>query len=186
MTEAEEKKIILPPDECAAKFVTGISGWVDRFGRFFGNNPDSERMARYSSSTNDVCRKCGATTSHKGWLLCDKCNEEKNIEEYNNLPFKEYDGDIIYSDYLDKYFSDDGEFLDYCADEDLNPSEMRLRLCTPNKFGELDLDYFCDELPEDSELPKELEDAINRLNEVIRSLPPASYSPGKIRTTIIG
>jgi hypothetical protein len=178
----ESKKVILYEDESAAKFVENISGWVDVNRRFFGNNKDSEHMARYSSCTHMRC-ECGEIMT-KGWTKCDKCREVLAIEKYNSRPFREYDGGIVYSDLADKYFRDSDEIEEYCEEEDLHPSELRLFLCVPNEFTEIDGDQWNDILPEDSEgeLPKKLQDAINCLNEVIKSLPPASYSPSNNRT----
>jgi hypothetical protein len=101
------------------------------------------------------------------------------------LPFKEWNGkEIVYSDMADKYFQDSDEIEDYCEEEEIEPSELRLLLCVPNYFDQVDGDIWSDVLPEDSEgdLPKKLQDALNAFNEVIKSLPPASYSPSNTRT----
>ena len=56
---------LLYNDEKSARFVEGIKGWVDKDGRFFGNDKLSEHMARYSSCTHIVCG-CGEIMP-KGW-----------------------------------------------------------------------------------------------------------------------
>jgi len=179
----KNETVILFEDESSAKFIENISGWVDINRRFFGNNKDSENIARYSSCTHQRC-ECGEIMK-KGWTKCEKCRTASEIEKYNLLPFKEWDGkEIVYSDYADKYFRDSDEIEDYCEEEEIEPSELRLLLCVPNHFDQIDSDIWSDVLPEDfeGELPRKLQDALNAFNEVIKSLSPASYSPSKTRT----
>lgn len=175
-----EKKIILPTDPEAATFRTDISGWVDIYGRFWGKD---EKTARYASSTHSVC-ECGNTMS-KGWSKCESCRGKTDIKKYNKLQFKEWRDEIVYSELCDKYFRDSDEIEDYCSDEDIDIADLRLVLCEPNYFQELNEDQWDDVLPEESdgELPNKLIEAIGALNEVIKSLPPASYSPGRYRTS---
>lgn len=177
-----EKQIIYD-DENAARFVKNICGWVDINNRFFGNNPDSENMARFSSCTHKKC-ECGNLMS-KNWTKCDECRTKAEIERYNKLPFKEYDGSLVYSHLVEEYFNDSCEIEDYCYDEGIDSKELRLVFCKPNKLNQISSDYWEDILPEDSEgeLPEVLQEALDNLNKVISELPPVSYSPDKIRTT---
>jgi len=64
--------------------------------------------------------------------------------------------------------------------------DLRLVLCDSNEFSEIDGSQWEDIMPEDSEgdLPKELQSALDALNVVIKSLPPASYSPSRFRTSL--
>ena len=178
----EKEKQILYDDENAARFVENIKGWVDINGRYFGNSKDSEHSARYSSCTHVKCG-CG-TAVRKGRRRCDECRDKKLKEDYEKLPFKEYNGDLVYSHLVDEYFRDSDEIEDYCFDNDINPKDLRLLFCEPNKFSEISGDYWAEVMPEDSddELPTKLQEALDNLNKVISELPPASYSPGRIRT----
>lgn len=179
-TEAEKQ--ILYDSESAARFVDNIKGWVDNRNRFYGNNPESEHMARWSSCTHTKC-ECGEIVS-KGHLKCGKCREKSEIENYNKLEYKEYDGSLVYSYYADKYFYDSDEIEAYCFDEEIKPAVLRLVFCEPQMFRQVDSDYWEDVLPEDleGELPTELQKALDNLNKVIETLPPASYFPGNTRT----
>lgn len=182
----KEKEIMMYDSPEAATFVTNISGWIDNDRRFFGNNKDSEHNARYSSCTHIRC-ECGEIMT-KHWTKCEKCRTKSAIERYNLLPFKEWDGkEIVYSDLADQYFRDSDEIEDYCSDEDIETEDLRLLLCKPNYFDQIDSEQWSDILPEDSEgeLPKKLQDAIDSLNEVIKSLSPASYSPSNTRTSYL-
>jgi hypothetical protein len=179
----KEEKVIMYDSEDAAKFVENIKGWVDINGRFWGKD---EHMARYSSHTHTKC-ECGEIVK-RGWTKCNKCRSISEIENYNKLPFIKWDGEhCVYSDMADRYFRDEDEIEDYCCDEDIDPKELRLLICEANKFSCIDSEYWSDILPEegDGELPKKLQDAIDALNNVIKTLPPASYSPAKIRTEYV-
>jgi len=99
--------------------------------------------------------------------------------------YREWDGETpLYSNLLNKYFFSADELTDYCYDEELDIKTLRLIICKPNKYAEIDYDYWEDILDnDDQEIPKELQDAVNVLNSLIRTLPPASWSPSDIRTS---
>lgn len=172
-------------DPNAARFVENIKGWVDINNRFWGNGPDSEHMARYSSCTHMKC-ECGKLKP-KGYLKCDECRDKSDIEKYNDLPFKEYNGELVYSYKADMYFNDSDEIEEYCYDNEVESKDLLLVFCEPNKLSEIDSSYWDDFMSEydDIDLPKELLDALDNLNNVISKLPPISYSPGYIRTLYI-
>lgn len=169
-------------DKDSARFVENIKGWVDINGRFFGDSKDSEHMARYSSCTHKTC-ECG-NVFDKGWTICPECRLKKEIEKYNLLEFKEYDCSPVYSHAADKYFFSEDDIIDYLSDLE-EDEDLRLVFCSENHFNELDSDYFSDKLPEDAELPDELQKAIDKVNEVIKNLPVASYSASNVRTSYV-
>lgn len=157
-----------------------VQGWKDRHGKIHL----SEEAARYASASHVYCSKCGNVPVKKPYTICDACSHILAIERYNKLQYKECDGKTpIYSETFDIFFNDVDELTDYCSDNDFNLSELRLKLCDPNYFKEIDIDYWSDDLAEDQdELPKKLQDTVNTLNEIIRTLPPASWTPSKFRT----
>ena len=168
---------VLYSSDNAAKFVTGIEGWVDRQGRFWGKD---EHMARYAGCTHIGCKDCGKPIPVRGYTICGECRNKKSIEKYNAMPRMAWDGVTpIYSEAADEYFFGEDGLRDHIEEYGCSIESLRLVICEPNCFREIDSDYFCDELPEDGELPDDLTEALNALNEVIRSLPPASWSPGK-------
>ena len=176
-------KQIIYDNPNAARFVENIKGWVDVNNRFFGNNPDSEHMARWSSCTHKKC-ECGKLMS-KGWTKCPDCRAKEDAKRYNELPFEQYTGSMVYSHFAERYFITPDDIEEYCEEEEISPDELMLVLCQPNKFSEVSGDYWEDILSEESEgeLPKALQEALDNLNKVISTLPPPSYSPSKIRTT---
>lgn len=173
-------EIILYEDQSAARFVENISGWVDKNGRFFGKD---EHMARHSSCTHRRC-ECGELTE-KTFTKCSKCREIAKIQRHNNRKFQEWDGkEMVYSDKFQRFFYDADEIETFCEEEEIEPSELRLLLCVPQHFRQVDEDYWSEVLPEDSdgELPNKLKEALIAFNEVVASLPPASYYPSEVRT----
>lgn len=169
--------IILDSSDKAAQYKT-VSGWVSSDGRFFGDN---EQSARYAGSTHHTC-ECGNLMT-KGWTKCDECRFKLDIERYEKYSFEEWDGNKPVCDYDgDNYFfsaEDIDEFLD---EHDLKDSDLRLVICTPNYLTHICSDLWDDILPEDGEIPKELDEKIDELNKFISTLAPISWSPSKIRT----
>jgi len=177
----KENKIVLPTDENIVRWVENISGWVDNNGRFFGND---KNMAIYNSITHKVC-ECGELME-KYYTACHKCRLKADIERYNNLPFKEWDGEtLVFSHYAEQYFSDESEIEDYCEENETNSEDLRLVLCDPCFIEELDGSQWDDLLPEDSDgFPKKVQDAIDAFNLAVKDFPPLSWMPSKIRTNI--
>ena len=102
MNNRESEIVMFNGDE-AAKFRTGISGWVSRLGHFYGND---ERAARYDGCTHRPCKDCG-TPVERGWLLCKKCRETKDVAKYNAMPKEEWnEKGMLYYDAADRYFAD--------------------------------------------------------------------------------
>ena len=96
------------------------------------------------------------------------------------MPRIKWDGETpVYSESNDEYFFDEDALDDFIEEHECSVESLCLIVCEPNRFRELDCSFFDDELPDDGELPDELEDAIDALNAVIETLPPASWSPGK-------
>ena len=148
-----EEKIILAESDEAAKFVTGLSGWVDIHGNFHGK---SEEMARYYSSTHRRCEECKEAIIKRGYRFCADCKEKKDIERYSKLEKKVWDGEsYLYSDRDDIYLSDYQELHDYIDEREIeNVGSLRLIICEPEYLREINADYWADDLPEDTELPE--------------------------------
>ncbi len=171
-----DTKQILYSSDAAASFATGIEGWIDNKGRFFG---DSEHMARYSGCTHINCAECGKPTV-RYYRICRECQDKKSIERYNTKPRIKWNGKTpLYSEAHDEYFFDTESLLEYIDEHDCSIRSLRLIVCVANKFREIESDYFSDDMTDGYELPADLEDAIAALNDVIRQQPAASWSPGK-------
>ena len=178
-----EEKIILAESDEAAKFVTGLSGWVDKNGVFWGQ---LEEMARYASATHKKCEECKAAIIMRGYRYCADCREKKDIERYSKLEKKVWDGEVyLYSDRDDIYLADYQELHDYIYEREIeNVDLLRLIICEPEHLRELDADYWADDLPEDAELPESVWSAIDALNASLKDAEIVSWHPGKFAAII--
>jgi len=176
-----DTKQILDTSDEAAKFTTKIEGWVDRNGRFWGNN---EATARWSGCTHVRCESCGKPTE-KRYTTCKNCREKKAIERYEARERVQWDlTRPLYSEAADEYFFDWDALIDYIDEHGGTLESLRLVLCEPNNLRQIDEDYFCDDLSEEGELPKEVWEALEKLNDVIRAQEPVSWYPGKYAVTV--
>lgn len=181
-----DEKVIHYDSPEAAKRVT-LTGWVSSTGFFYG---EDEHLARYAGCTHVKCKKCGAPVE-KMWLSCESCRRKADIEQYDALEKKTWDGITpLYSDSHDKYFFDFDELVDFLRDlvyedKSITVDDLRLKFCKPNKPREVGYDHFCDDMPEDrDDLPKEIFEAIEAFNAVMRSQPPLSWSPDNIAAIV--
>ncbi len=177
-----DKEIILDTSDKAATYRTGLVGWVSRAGFYFGDNKDSESMARYRGCTHRSCKDCGKPTP-KGYLICDECRYKKEVKKYQDMPSREWDGKTpLYSDEFDQYFFDLESAEEYGFDHGgISTGSMRLVICEPVEYRRLDDDYWEECLPEDGELPEDIKKAIDDLNSILENTEPASFVPGKFR-----
>jgi hypothetical protein len=161
-----------------------LTGYWDANGRLWENAPSGEHMARYVACTHVRCNTCGAPTP-KVWLMCADCRDGKAASEHATLPTAEWDGVTLLHSYVtDRYYGSPRE-----AEDDLEDGQtlgdLRLTICNPHFGRELDaVDNFEDCLPEDGDVPGEIQAAVDALNRVIRAHGPLSYSPGKIALRI--
>ena len=179
MTKPDTKPIF-PESEEAAKFVTGLSGWMDREGRFLGND---EKTARYCGSTHRHCY-CGEVIPRDSY--CKACNRKNDLEKYRTAKRIEWDGKApLYSQIHDKYLFDKDELIDFMHEcEVTDPDDLELFVCKPNYLSEIESDHWADDLPEDGDLPSEVEAALEVLNAAIRKAGPVSWSPGKFAAIV--
>lgn len=178
-----DEKIILAESDEAAKFVTGISGWVDRHGKFHGK---SEEMARYYGSTHKKCKECKEAIIRIGYSFCANCHEKKDIERYNKLEKKVWDGEsYLYSDRAGVYFSDYQELRDYIDEREIEGIDsLRSVICEPVYLSHINSDYWSDDLPEDTELPESVLLALEKFNQVLKDAGVVSWVPGKYAAII--
>jgi hypothetical protein len=174
MTKPDLMILYSSPEAASIKTLTG---WVSRTGCFWGND---EHMARYDGSTHKVC-DCGEIV-HQHNAVCRKCADARSLAKYAAMERRPWDGDaMLFSDATDEYFRDLSEAKDCASDNGMSLAELRLIICEPTFAREIDgNDHFCDDLPEDGELPAEISDAFDALNEAIRNCKtPLSWSPGE-------
>lgn len=175
-------EIVMEDSGEAASYKT-VTGWVSRTGQFWGTD---ERMARYCGSTHKTC-KCGVVVEQRSY--CRACHDKVQVAKFEAKEKTPWDGvSMIYSDAHDRYFSDTGEVSDYAYDNELSLASLRLIICEPTMAREIDYDdHYCDDLPEDGEIPADIADAFEELNAVIRACTtPLSWSPGEFALCLEG
>jgi hypothetical protein len=145
---------------------------------------EDKKLAQYSLCTHDDCKVCGSP-AEKIYTLCFVCRNKYNVEKYEKLEYRGYDGSPVYCKKHEKYFASEDDIEDFL---DENPdAELRLVFCEREKWPSIDDEYFTDDLGDENDnypkLPKQALDLIDELNQVLQENPPDRYSPGSIRTT---
>lgn len=183
--------------EESAEYLTNIKGWVCKTcKRYYGDGDYmAEHMARYCCAKDMPC-ECG-NRREKHYLVCPTCRSKKEDEKYLKMEGKQCDGkQMIYSETLDRYFSNIDEIIDYVYDVDLlgnlhepgeltqkQSIELKLILCDPVGGNEFDMqEFLCDSLPEDYEL--DCEDINKIVNKWIEDQGTLSWYPGKYRLLV--
>ena len=173
----------------AATYRTDIEGWADKNGYYCGKDEKGEHLAR-SRSANAYRCECGEIVSQKeGGKVCHKCYDKKQWERYQALPEVAYDGGPVFSFHGDDFFMDEDALIDWFEnndDEDGEEKSIALRPSVENFFHPVEPDYWADAMPTDGdgELPKEMQAALDKLNEVISRMPAVSYGADyKVRTS---
>jgi hypothetical protein len=130
-----------------------------------------------------ACAECGAPVE-KTWTHCEDCRNKRAIARWAALPFKEWDGKTAICTWDgDKFFFSEDDLIEWLYDNEFNGCDVMLVSAVEITYPELDVDYFSHDAHEDWEPQKELLDAIEKLNEVVRKFPAHSYTVGKIRTS---
>lgn len=180
MQMPEKKKVHYSSPE-AAKLTT-VEGWLSADGTFWpSSRADAEHMARYCGSTHQKCRDCD-TDVPRGSVRCDACAERQADERYAGLERKPWEGKSYVAIFDgDTYFDDFDSLCWHVADNPGCLDSLQLVHCTPNYASQVDAaDHFSDDLPEDGDVPDELDKAVDALNAVIHKHGPLSWSPSKV------
>lgn len=176
----KDEKIIMRDSPEAASIQT-VTGWVSRRGRLFGpaGSAEAENMARFDGATHFECT-CGKVIAINGY--CIDCHAAKELEKYNKMERKEWNGtDALYSQVADEYFFDMDDLMDHCEENQIQPPELRLVICVPSYAYAINpVDIYEGDLPEDGEVPREVEEAFEELNDRLAEQKTIlSWFPGK-------
>ncbi len=174
-----KEKIILEDSPEAATYQTGIEGWVDATGRFWGKD---EHMARYNGSTHKQC-ECG--NIFKKHAYCEPCHQKRQDEKYAALERVEWDGEspVVTFDGDIYFFNGMEELLDYCDDHDCKIEDLKLCHAHPIDYPTIDIDDFFqdilswDTFDRDTEdiIPQNIQNKIAELNQLLENAPPVSW-----------
>ena len=179
-------KIILPDSPEAATFRTDIKGWVSRDGRFFGYGPDAEKLARLAGCTHRGCPGCTLPTP-RGRTYCEPCRETLAVNRYRARETIHWSEETpVYSEVADEFFSDKSELADYCDEHQCTPESLRLLVCRQVALSEVDENYWLDDLPDGTLLPREVSRALEALNATLRNATGLGFEPTKYAAIIEG
>ena len=176
----KEEFVVLIDSQEAATYKTGLSGWVSRSGRFWG---EDERMARFDGCTHKNCDTCGGLVRINSY--CRPCYDAMRDEKFKSFEIKEWDGQTplnIWGE--DVFFFCEEDLEDYCIDNDITPDQLQLVFCIGKNINTIDEGQLLDSLHEDAELPKDVSDALDRLNKAILAAGPQTYFPGNIAARV--
>ena len=182
--EAARKVYMQTEEQRGTADITAI-GWLSIDNFFF----KEEHHARYTSCTHKVC-ECGEIRS-KYLTMCETCMTKKRAEKYQLLPYMEWDGKApLFDQIRDKYYLTQDD-IECDAEEGIEdneglsePPSFQFVICEPVIYRQIDAEFWSDCLPEEGEPDETLMAKVNELNEFIKTLPPASYQPGKYRTSV--
>jgi len=175
MKMTKDEKMVLYTSDQSATYRTGLEGWVSRHGNFFGKD---EHLARYHGSTHKNCDECGELIDKMGY--CSPCRDKRLDQRYLEMECRQWDGNAaLYSDTNDKYFFDIESVHDYVEEIEGSMEGLHLIICDPISLSTITSDVWCDELPQDGDLPHEVCVAIDKLNAVIMEQRPVSWYPSK-------
>ena len=174
--EKDKTKIMYDSPE-AAEYRTNLSGWVSANGYYYGSD---ERAARYNGCTHQKCTKCGGDVEYNAY--CEPCADTREQEKHDRAPSKKWDGKgMIYSASFQQYFSEIEEAEEFALENNCEIEELILYICEPISGRLIDEDFFCDELPEDGDLPSELQEAMEEFNDAVAAYGTLSWTPGEYR-----
>ncbi|MEJ7938216.1 hypothetical protein WKH77_10525 [Acinetobacter baumannii] len=166
-------EVILPTDPIAAQPTQELV-WISRTGKKFLE----ESIARYDGSTH---RKCNRGHIIPKQSYCKECYALDQREKYEKFPKRVWKGEHIYSIAADKWFFSESreDLLEYMKEKQQNENDLMLVFVTPKYAYQISAsDIYQEHLPDDIDLPDELQKAFDELNEKIKNCTsPLCYYP---------
>lgn len=179
----QPNKVILDTSDEAAQEKT-MTLWVSRNGFAYRD----ERAARFEGCTHRACATDGCDgITEKHYIYCPICREHRDLERYMAMPFLSWDGKTpLCLHGSDQYFFNEDEIETYCEENAVKASDMRLVICKPQHARIVDpADVYENDLPEEGEVPQELQEAFDELNKkILDYVTPLCWVPGKYRTKL--
>lgn len=173
---------IITPDmpEALKEIKENVTVWISRNGKGFLN----EDSARWDGSTHTRCKDCETGFASKSWTICEYCRGvkektrlEEKLERWSKLPEGEPDDDgMVYCLVNDCFIQADMDHItDFCDENELEFSDLRLVVAAKSNLREIDYDFFCDDVHEDHEFTKEFETRLKEFNEFLSNYDTRSF-----------
>lgn len=170
------------PNEEAAEYKTGISGWVCKnCRRFYG---EEERVARYCCEKDHACDTDGcAGRAEKSYIYCDPCNKKRDLERWLAFKEVEWDGKTpLCLDDGDHFFFSPEELDEYLEEEGLDVKDVRIVVCEECEPPSFEMyDFLQDHLAEGMEAEAHWADIDKKVNDWIKENVPTVWFGGKTR-----
>lgn len=139
--------------------------------------------------THEVC-ECGEEFEKKFTYdkLCPKCALKRNNERYSKLKLIEWDGKTplsLFDD--DEYFFNEESVVEYCKENELELSDLKLILCSKTNFKEIELEQIIEYgelVHEDWEPSKEFSEKLKEFNDWLVSQNTNTWAPTNFRVTL--
>ena len=184
MIKQTEKIVMMDSDEAAS--IQTLTGWVDRQGRFWGND---EYQARLCGATHRKCKnKPDEHPVHSTHGYCEECHRESRQVKFATFERAVWAGEPLVIFDSDQYFFDIESLAEYCQENSVLPGELQLLICKPNSPPEFDIEQHCEDvLPDGGDcysLPQAVLDAADALNKAIKESEAVSWS-GSDRVAIV-
>ncbi|EBH1515368.1 hypothetical protein CBX60_05735 [Salmonella enterica subsp. enterica serovar Pensacola] len=184
MSRQKEKIVMMDSDEAAS--IRTLTGWVDRQGRFWGND---EYQARWCGATHRKCKnKPEEHPIHSTHGYCEECHRESRQAKFAEMERAVWAGEPLVIFDGDQYFFNAESLAEYCRENSVFPGELQLLICEPNYPPEFDIEQHCKEIIPDGDdcysLPQAVLDAADALNKAIKESSPVSWS-GSDRVAIV-
>lgn len=178
-----DEKIILPDSPEAARKETR-EVWVSREGRVYEDTPVGERCARWDGSTHKKCN-CGKILKRNDF--CSDCYDKRDHEKFLSYPEIEWDHTTpLHLWGTDNFFFSEEDIYDYCDLHEVKSETLPLVTCKPCYAYSIEpYDIYQDILPEEGEVPEELETIFAELNKRLKECRnPISWEPDKFRVKV--
>jgi len=138
--------------------------------------------------THTDCKSCGNEFKKRYTYdhTCSNCLHKNNIDKYYTFPLVEWDGKACLFDYLsdDKYFFDTESIVEYCEDNEINPRDLMLVVCSTSNFSAIDFDNWAEEVHEDWEPSAEFEKKLQEFNDFLSKESTQTWFPTDKRVDI--
>jgi hypothetical protein len=142
-----------------------------------------EYFARKCCSNDFPCQSdgCQSRISEQYRVRCQPCREALSDTVWSERKRKEWDGEaMIYSDTLDRYFTDPDDAFDYLEDSEDSMESLRLIVCEPLSKPHFEVSEFLEDyLPDSFDAPLCGSKEINKqVNSYMEELGNMSWEPG--------
>jgi predicted Zn-ribbon and HTH transcriptional regulator len=148
----------------------------------------ADRISKDQLATHADCQDCGVEfeKDYTYSKRCFNCQSKHDAEVYLKMEVVEWDGKsgLCLHD-TDTYFFDIDDVLEYAEENEVEPHELKLVLCTPTSFSQINIsEHVQESVHEDWEPDAELERLEKALNDYLATASTNTWTAGNKRVII--